>query len=309
MIDFSKYELRSKTYGGANGRKISVLYNEELYMLKFPSVANLNDNMSYANGCFSEHLGSHIFNSIGIEAQETLLGTFWVNGQNKIIVACKDFTMNGLQLQDFASLKNTIVDSPRNGYGTELSEIEEAINEQKLFPIEKLKTRFWDMFIVDALLSNWDRHNGNWGFLYNSVTDEIKFAPIYDCGSCLFPQADEEIMKKVINNPKELQIRVYERPVASIKINDKKIRYFDYIYSLENSDCNEALKRIMPKIDMRKIDRIIIETPYATNLQKEFYHKLIEARKELILDVSYNKLVEQEKEITKPKKKSKGMSL
>ena len=50
------------------------------------------------------------------------------------------------------------------------------------------------MFIVDALIGNWDRHNGNWGFLYNTVTDEIALAPGYDCGSCLFPQADEKII-------------------------------------------------------------------------------------------------------------------
>lgn len=50
---------------------------------------------------------------------------------------------------------------------------------------------FWNMFIVDAFIGNWDRHNGNWGFLYNISTDEITLAPVYDCGSSLYPQADE----------------------------------------------------------------------------------------------------------------------
>lgn len=50
-----------------------------------------------------------------------------------------------------------------------------------------LTQHFWDMFIVDALIGNWDRYNGNWGFLYNPVTDEVEIAPVFDCGSCLFP--------------------------------------------------------------------------------------------------------------------------
>ena len=41
------------------------------------------------------------------------------------------------------------------------------------------------MFVIDSLIGNTDRHNGNWGFLVNKSTDKIKFSPIYDCGSCL----------------------------------------------------------------------------------------------------------------------------
>lgn len=33
---------------------------------------------------------------------------------------------------------------------------------------------FWDMFVVDALLGNFDRHNGNWGFLYDPVLKSTK---------------------------------------------------------------------------------------------------------------------------------------
>lgn len=73
MIDFTNLPVRNKTYAGANGSKISVLYNDELYMLKFPAVPAINKQMSYANGCISEYLGCHIFESIGIPVQKTLL--------------------------------------------------------------------------------------------------------------------------------------------------------------------------------------------------------------------------------------------
>lgn len=291
MIDFSDYPVRNKTYAGANGSKISILYNDELYMLKFPAVPTINKEISYANGCISEYLGCHIFESIGIPVQKTLLGTYTKNGKKKIVVACKDFTAGGFVLQDFASLKNTIIDSAHNGYGTELSDIVKTLEEQTAIDSQKLTEWFWDMFIVDALIGNWDRHNGNWGFLYDTNTDEMQLAPVYDCGSSLYPQADEEIMKAVLSDKNELHYRVYEIPTSAILLNGKKIKYFDFISSLEYEECNQALLRIVPKIDLEKIKRIVEETPFISALQKGFYITMLSKRKEIILDYAYNKLV------------------
>ena len=77
MIDFTKCEHLKKGYTGANGNKISIRYNGEVYMLKFPSGARINENMSYANSCISEYLGCHIFELAGIPVQESILGTYF----------------------------------------------------------------------------------------------------------------------------------------------------------------------------------------------------------------------------------------
>ena len=37
MIDFTNMPHKNKGYGGKNGSKIPVVYNDELYMLKFPA--------------------------------------------------------------------------------------------------------------------------------------------------------------------------------------------------------------------------------------------------------------------------------
>ena len=289
-IDFTNCPIRNKTYAGANGSKISVIYDGHLYMLKFPSAAALNKDMSYANGCISEYLGCHIFETVGIPVQETLLGTYTKNGKEKIVVACRDFTSSGVVLQDFASLKNTIIDSVHNGYGTELDDILLAIDSQTAIDPTGLRTWFWNVFIVDALIGNWDRHNGNWGFLYHVDTDRMELAPVYDCGSCLFPQADESIMRGTLADPNELNLRIFNIPLSGIRLNNKKINYFDFISSLEYPDCNAALRYIVPKIDMAKIDRIIDETPFISELQKDFYKTVLAARKERILDYSLEKL-------------------
>lgn len=295
MIDFSNTTIRKKTYSGANGSKIAVLYDDEQYMLKFPVPPKRNDNMSYTNGCVSEYIGSHIFNSIGIKTQETLLGIYKKDDKEKIVVACKDFTSPGIVLQDFASLKNTIIDSVHNGYGTELKDVIYSMENQKFVDPVELKEWFWNIFIVDALIGNWDRHNGNWGFLYNTIEDTMEIAPVYDCGSCLFPQADRKIMQQTICERKELDLRVFTIPLSAITVNNKKINYFDFISSLENEECNAALKRIFPRIDMIKIEKIIDETPVLDDLQKTFYKMILKERKERILEYSLVKLIQKEK--------------
>lgn len=295
MIDFTNAVQKNKTYAGANGGKISVLYNGEQYMLKFPPFPTINKEMSYTNSCISEYIGCKVFESVGIPVQETVIGTYTSKGKEKVVVACKDFTSQGITLQDFASLKNRIIDSERNGYGTELADILSTIDEQTAMDSEILKTRFWDMFIVDALIGNWDRHNGNWGFLYNNATDEVTLAPVFDCGSSLYPQADEDLMKKILSDKNELNHRIFDIPLSAITYNGKKINYFKFLSEGKFPDCNKALKRIASRIDMKKIYEIIDNTPTITELQKEFYKTMLTARKERIIDFSLNKLKEKSK--------------
>ena len=295
MIDFTNAVQKNKTYAGANGGKISVLYNGEQYMLKFPPFPTINKEMSYTNSCISEYIGCKVFESVGIPVQETVIGTYTSKGKEKVVVACKDFTSQGITLQDFASLKNRIIDSERNGYGTELADILSTIDEQTAMDSDTLKTRFWDMFIVDALIGNWDRHNGNWGFLYNNATDEVTLAPVFDCGSSLYPQADEDLMKKILSDKNELNHRIFDIPLSAITYNGKKINYFKFLSEGKFPDCNKALKRIASRIDMKKIYEIIDNTPTITELQKEFYKTMLTARKERIIDFSLNKLKEKSK--------------
>lgn len=298
MINFTDCAVNKfKAYGGANGNKINVLYDGISYMLKFPPVPSKNKAMSYTNSCTSEYLACHILASMGLTVQDTLLGTYTdKRGKEKMVVACKDFTADGKRLMEFAHLKNTCVDSEQNGYGTELSSILKAIDEQVLLPTEKLRGFFWDMFVVDAWLGNFDRHNGNWGILVDEQKQYAEIAPIYDCGSCLYPQMDVGDMAKVLGDENEINQRIYTFPTSAIVDNGKKISYFDFISSLQNTECNEALGRIVKRIDMDKVNEIVENTPAISDLQKDFYKTMLAERKEKILDFSMELLMKQEPE-------------
>lgn len=281
--------VKGKAYNGANGKKIAIEYEGNQYMLKFPpSGQSKPTELSYTNSCFSEHIACNIFNLLGVSAQETMLGTFDVAGKTKIVCACRDFTADGKQLFDFCSIKNTILDSDSNGNGTELSDILETIEKQQFVEPDYLLQYFWDMFVVDALLGNFDRHNGNWGFLYDPVLKSTTTAPVYDCGSCLLPQADESVMQNVLESEEALNRRIFQFPTSAVKQNGRKISYFDFLTRAENEDCNEAVKRIYGRLDMEKINHLIEATPYISDLQKAFYKRYINARISLILAPAYS---------------------
>lgn len=284
-IDFTNCpRLFDRAYNGANGKKIAVEYQGRPYMLKFPpSGDGKPTELSYTNSCISEHIASSIFNMLGVKAQETMLGTFTVNGKEKIVCACLDFTEDGKKFYDFCSIKNTVLDSDSNGSGTELSDILEAIERQQFVDPIRLKTHFWEMFAVDALLGNFDRHNGNWGFLYDPKNDRREIAPVYDCGSCLLPQADDAVMRAVLTDKEALDLRIYRFPTSAIKLHGSKINYYDFLSSGEYEECDQAVREIYERVDMDQIGAFIDDVPHISELQKKFYKQYIAARVDLIL--------------------------
>ena len=123
-------------------------------------------------------------------------------------------------MKQFAELKNSQVETSKNGYGTELSEVIETIENQSIYDVNKLKEFFWQMFIADSFVGNFERHNGNWGFLINEDSKSIEIAPIYDCASCLYPQLTDDMIEDILNNEEEMNFEkidniINETPLIS----------------------------------------------------------------------------------------------
>ena len=151
---------------------------------------------------------------------------------------------------------------------------------------DNIKEKFWDMFIIDCLIGNTDRHNGNWGLLVNTINKEARFSPIYDCGSCLNPMIEDTQIQEINDvEIKNLAINNY----SCIRENGKKINYITYMRNKENTDCNNAIKRVFEKIDINKINTFIDEIQSISDIRKEFYKKIINYRYEIIKDI-YKKI-------------------
>lgn len=284
MIDFTSYNEELNNYKGSEKKKTLVCDGKK-YLVKFPDpVREKNKNISYINNAFSEYIGSNIFKIVGFNTQNTVLGKYMYNGKEKIVCGCEDFTDSENELYEFESL--ALSANPDKKIETELEDILCVVEESRVIDAIATRKNFWDMFVIDSIIGNTDRHNGNWGFILNSNTKEITFAPIYDCGSCLNPMMEDSEMEKLTEvEMKNIAINCY----SCLKENGKKINYMTYIKSMKNNECNEAIKRVFNNIDINKINSFIDEISCMTNARKQFYKTVIKMRYDIIKGV-YNKL-------------------
>ncbi len=286
MIDLSSYVEVMNSYLGSEKKK-KILVDGRTFLVKFPDpVRERHKSISYVNNVYSEYLGCHIFSSVGISTQETYLGTYLQkDGREKIVCACLDFTSNDEKLYEFEkSVVSNIMIEKRST--TDIEDVlMNILTSDTIAEKEMIISFFFQMFIVDALIGNTDRHHSNWGFLKNEVNHSIRIAPVYDCGSSFLPLLTDKDMENLLADEKELKNKVLNI-YSCLKENGKKILYQEYILSLKNELCNQALLSIFPKIDMEKILAIIEEMPIG-EVRKKFYQKFLMIRYDEMIKRAY----------------------
>ena len=277
MINFSNFIEELNKFKGSEKKK-TLIYNNNKYLVKFPEpIREKNKGLLYKNNVFSEYIGSNIFKIVGFKTQNTILGLYRYNGKEKIVCACEDFTDNENILYEFENL--ALSTNPDKKIETELNDIMEVIEENKMIDVEDTKNKFWNMFIIDSIIGNTDRHNGNWGFLLNKETGNIEFSPIYDCGSCLNPMLEDEQIEKINKTElKNMAINCY----SCIRENGKKINYMSFIKQMKNKECNMAIKRIFVNINIDKINKFIDSIECMSKIRKEFYKEIIKLRYDIL---------------------------
>ena len=281
MRDYSKYEKTPVMFSGAE-KKFEIIIDGHRYIVKFQKNSEVGLTYNYV----SEYLGSHIFQSIGIPVQETFLGTY--DGKN--VVVMKNFLEPEDALVAFNGVGESSLERDKELYQYTYEDITSILTENmKSTNVTETVERFWDMFIVDALIGNFDRHGGNWGFIKRD--NKYRIAPVYDNGSSLYPKLNtDEKIAEVLASQEEIDKRIYQFPTSHIKVKNKKSSYFEVISSLQFEACNEALKRIVPRIDLERINRIIDEIEEISELRKQFYKTMLQQRYEKILMYSYRML-------------------
>ena len=310
IIDFTNFEQKyEREYGGNSGRKKDIEFEGERWFLKFPgNIREQVNDISYSNSAVSEYIGSHIYESLGIDVHETRLGIYG----NKCVVACKDFTRaDELPITEFGKLKTTFVPAfldsqgnETNGNGTDLEEIIQTLEEHPVLSrLPELKERFWDMFVVDAWIGNNDRNNGNWGLIKN-ISGEQRISPVYDNGGALLPKTSDVKMERILSDPHLLQNIVYAGYSCVFELNGHRINPLKYINEMGNDQCNAAVKRIAPHIDLADIEKIIQEIPREYNgveilsdTAKKLYTKILHERYSQIIFPVFEKIKNMETEM------------
>lgn len=280
--DYSRYPDGNRYYSGAE-RKKSILINKKPYLVKFQK--NSRDGLRFNH--VSEYLGSHIFALLGIETQETFLGSY--NGEAVVVI--QDFLGEDEVFVPFNGVGDSSLEQDKEKYQYSYEDIIEMLQDNvKLTDVKQTIDLFWDMFIIDALIANFDRHGSNWGFIKKD--NKYRLSPVFDNGSSMFPQlnTDEKILA-VLENQEEIDMRIYKFPTSQVKYKGNKSSYYEIISSLAFEECNNALVRIVERIDFDKINKLIDSIENVSEKRREFYKTILEQRYEKILLKSYNELV------------------
>lgn len=280
-FDFSNYPLSYRFYGGSE-RKTGILFNGAPYMLKFRKKTPFGIRFN----TISEYLGSHIYQYVGIVCQDTYLGSY----RGEEVVACADFLPEGSVFVPFNGVGESTLDEDIEHFQYSYDDILLMLkSNRKLTSVDETIDVFFQMYIVDALIGNFDRHGANWGFLKSNGV--YRMAPVFDNGSCLFPNLinDDDIVA-ILADQSEIDERVFAFPTSQIKLNGKKSSYYEVINSLEYPKMNHALRIVVPRIDLSKIYALIEEIPSISETRKVFYKTILEARYSKILRPAYEKL-------------------
>lgn len=299
LVDFTKCERNMKFYGGASGQKYGIVLDGEDYILKFPQ--NIKDfrllfPTSYSTNAFSEYIGSHFYEFMGLPVHETVLGTV---GKH-FVVACKDFCKDEYSLYEFSKISNAFVSgddlpSPSrisSDKGIVLSDILSVIDGvPQIEPIRTaLKERFWEMFIVDALIANPDRNNGNWGILVPFNDKRISSAvlsPVFDNGNSLNAKLSEEAIanyrKKGYRERKESCLKTASI-FQTLDANGEphKINPYSFVQKGENPDCTNAFLRLKDRIPkaIERLSSFVDDIEALSSERKEFYKESVRIRYE-----------------------------
>ncbi|WP_165062412.1 HipA domain-containing protein [Adlercreutzia sp. ZJ154] len=277
-MEFAIFPDSGRYYSGSE-RKKGILINGDCYMVKFQKVDAFGKRFNH----ISEHIGSNIFKLAGLNSQDTILGTY----SGCPVVVCRDFNTEGAQFVPFNDVGESTLEENKERYQYEYTDIMRMLHDNsKLTNVSETISTFWRMYIIDALVGNFDRHGANWGFL--KIDNAYSMAPIFDNGACLFPRLrDDDAIREVLNNESEMLRRIYEFPTSQIKLHGKKSSYYEVIASGEFPECNAALGYVMDALDIRKVHDLINDIAGISEIRRYFYIKMIDLRYKIILHDAY----------------------
>lgn len=310
--DFNPYPTneRNGTYGGNAGEKEGITIDSEYWMVKYPkSTKGMRGKLtSYTTAPLSEYIGSNIYQILGINAHDTMLGV----RNNKLVVACKDFckiegslreirTVKNVYNQELAEKLDTTLSSTSSSHLIDINDMVTHLNYNPVLKqVPDTQDRFWEQIIVDSLINNNDRNNGNWGVLYENGT--YRLAPVFDNGAAFSNKLPDEQLNIYLQHPERLQQSLDTS--RTIYSKDGKEIYTKDIVNLEYEGFQKAVIKLVPIIDskMSEINEFINNIPeqyqnitVCSSVRKQFYNQSMQMRFEQFLKPAYEKALAQSK--------------
>ena len=312
ILDFSnnEYSKRNGFYGGAAGDKDGIVINGEPWICKYPKPTvgmRGGVNLSpFSLTPISEYLGSHIYAILGYPVHETVLGV----RDGFLVVACKDFCAEDERLFEIRTLKNIHIAEMRAELGLDLHETgdDHLVDLKELFihfvhnpelkSVEGIRERFWDQVVIDGLIGNNDRNNGNWGIIVGQKGRRI--APVFDNGASFYPKKSESSIAKAMAMSENERIQNALNVITPFTLDGDHHLNYSRILSLTEAEIptpelkylKESIKRVADLVSSKfpEIEALFSSLPeqaqgleILSKTRKDHYFESLKARFELIL--------------------------
>lgn len=230
------------------------LKNEKIVgLFKYPKEGTLEH--------ISEHMAATIGNAIGIRCAKIELGTY--NGREGclsfLIYDKKEYPeleliegVNLLKIQYPQYDENKLVDLA-SGEMYSLDMIYNSLINNDL------RGAFTLVPIFDFIIGNSDRHQSNWAIIRNSLTYDMKFAPLYDNGSSLCSRIKDVDIPLFFKDQNRMNALVNSKSRSCIKINNiRNTRHVDVIrYAIQKNYIGVELIGYISDVLENQLDSIL----------------------------------------------------
>lgn len=273
---FSSKGLRVKSW-------FERICDKEVFLYKEPKIYKYSDNIFITKEIWTELIACKIGKFLGLDITEA-------------IPACIDGNF-GILIKNFLE---------RGSAGMPISELIEAkdfftkinaSNQHNLLFINMLLqqskidetawNKYLEMLVFDTLIGNNDRHDENWGFLYDRHKRIFKLSPIYDNASCLTSGETEERVNELLSDSNKLIKYVKNSRPPNLYISSfdlKHYKHFEIIeYLLKNyAETKDVISKMLKDDYLGYTEEVIHEIQ---QLDVPNQYKLSDNRKKLIIKI------------------------
>lgn len=165
--------------------------------------------------------------------------------------------------------------------------------------IPDVSKHFWQTAIIDVLIDNSDRNNGNWGILQTEDTDDYRLAPVYDNGNAFSSKASDSQIQEYLNNSDLINRLIGGR--TAFDWNGKILSNKELLY-LPDKNLQEVILTVTPMIDanLQNIERLIRDIPESyqnhtvcSKERKAFYIRGVQTRFDTLIKPRYHEILKE----------------
>ncbi len=255
--DWREYEGASE--GNGRSEKIWLCKSDnDIGLFKFPKTVSKEDLTPNSTEFVSEHLAYLIARQIGIPCARIEIG--YRDGR----IGCMSHSFRKphqvlLHGVDFITLEypNFNVDRLYDEDSGEYYSYEMIHKSmEKVFGVNQDNMRYIEcyliwMMIFDMLIGNTDRHQQNWGMIFDKQKENFSMAPLYDNGSSLCAYVSEKDTEKFLGNDKmKFESLVNGKSTSRIRIENrvKKEPKHSAVIAFLNEKYHGQCKLVVDKI-------------------------------------------------------------